>query len=86
MGGIVPEVIRWRAGKARITPHFTRGLFQVNAEPLRAQMRDLGPLKRYANAARVQELYEGGPSLSDVDQVQLALVATLGFWLKKRFS
>ena len=86
MGGIVPEAVRWRAGKARISPHFTRGLFQVGAEPLRTQMQDLGPLERYANVARIQEMYEVGSSLSDVDQVQLALVATLAFWLKKRFS
>ena len=86
MEGVVPEPVRWRAGKARITPHFTRGLFEVNAEPLRAQVRDLGPLKRYADVAHVQEMYEAGPSLSDADQVQLALVATLAFWLKKRFD
>lgn len=86
MGGIVPEAVRWRAGKARISPHFERGLFEINAEVLRAQMDDLGPLKRYANEDYVRGLYRAGPSSSDVDQVQLALVAVLAFWLKKRFN
>ena len=86
MGGIVPEAVRWRVGKARISPHFERGLFEVNAEALRAQVGDLGPLAPYANGPYVRELYERGRALSDVDQVQLALVAAMAFWFKKRFG
>ena len=86
LGGILPEAIQWRVGKAWMVPNFERGLYTQDRALLEEHVSDLGPLRPYVDTEVVQELFEKGVSAPNIEQAQLARVATLSVWLKKRFS
>lgn len=82
----LPEAVTWRVGKAWLVTSFERGLFELDADLLREHITNLGPLGAYASRSYVDGLYEKGKTLPNNEQAQLAQVATLSLWLKKRFS
>jgi asparagine synthase (glutamine-hydrolysing) len=86
MAGILPEQIAWRVGKAVMAPNFERGLFGVDGERLRTHLTEPGPLEPYLDMESVAEALEKGKGLSERQQVQLARIATLAYWLKQRFG
>lgn len=86
LAGVLPEAIRWRVGKAWLASNFERGLYEQDRALLEEHVQDLGPLRAYVNEAVVEGLYEKGAAAPNIEQAQLARVATLSIWLKKRFS
>ncbi|MEP0548317.1 MAG: lasso peptide isopeptide bond-forming cyclase [Rhodothermales bacterium] len=81
---VLPERIAWRTGKGNMVPTFTPGLFERNDERLREHVTDLGPLAEFVDTEAVRRMYERGAELGELDQVRLAAVATMSFWLKRR--
>ncbi len=83
--GVLPKKVQWRVGKAWLAPNFERGLYEQDRGLLDEHITDLGALRPYVDEAEVDSLYRGGKDVSNIEQAQLARVATLSFWLKKRF-
>lgn len=81
----LPEAIRWRVGKAWMGSNFERGLYEQDAGLLEQHVTDLGPLRPYVDEAVVRDLYGRGRHVPNIEQAQLARIATLVLWLKKRF-
>ncbi len=86
LGGLLPEKVQWRVGKAWLAPNFERGLYEQDRDLLREHVTDLGPLEPFVDKAEVDDLYQRGKDVSNIEQAQLARIATLSFWLKKRFG
>jgi asparagine synthase (glutamine-hydrolysing) len=84
--GILPKQIQWRVGKAWMASNFERGLYEQDKGLLAEHVTDLGPLSPYVDRAFVEELYKKGRGVSNIEQAQLARIATLSCWLKKRFG
>ena len=83
---VLPERVRWRVGKAWMASNFERGLYEQDARLLREHIEDLGPLSAYVDREVVNGLYHKGKAVSNIEQAQLARVATLACWLKSRFQ
>ncbi len=81
----LPEAVAWRVGKGWMVPAFRRGLFELDAERLKTHVTSLGWLAEYVDPAHLREMYEQGPELPTKKQVELATLATLSLWMKKRF-
>ncbi|MEM8598315.1 MAG: lasso peptide isopeptide bond-forming cyclase [Bacteroidota bacterium] len=85
LGGILPEKVQWRVGKAWLAPNFERGLYEQDRALLDEHVADLGPLRPYVDKSVVDGLYRRGKDVPNIEQAQLARITTLSFWLKKRF-
>lgn len=85
LAGVLPEAVQWRVGKAWLASNFERGLYEQDRALLDEHIRELGPLRPYVDEEVVEELYGKGASAPNIEQAQLARVATLSMWLKKRF-
>ena len=83
---VLPEPIRWRVGKAWMASNFERGLYEQDASLLWEHVADLGPLSAYVDREMVDGLYQKGRAAPNIEQAQLARVATLACWLKKKFQ
>lgn len=83
---VLPDAIRWRVGKAWMASNFERGLYEQDADLLREHVTDLGPLAPFVDQDVVRDLYERGRHVHNIQQAQLARIATLSLWLKKRFA
>lgn len=83
---VLPEAIRWRVGKAWMGSNFERGLYEQDADLLEQHITDLGPLRPYVDETVIQHLYQRGRHVPNIEQAQLARIATLALWLKKRFA
>ncbi len=85
LDGILPEKVQWRVGKAWLAPNFERGLYEQDRDLLDEHITDLGPLRPFVDEKVVDGLYRKGKDVPNIEQAQLARIATLSFWLKKRF-
>ena len=83
---VLPEQVAWRVGKGMMMPTFTAGLFERERTLLDEHVNNLGLLADYVNEEELQRMYREGSALSGTDQVQLATIATLSLWFKKRLS
>ena len=86
MEGVLPAQIAWRVGKAVMAPNFQRGLFGMDMERLKEWLTDLGPLAPYVNVKETHRALAEGPSMPERQQVRLASIATLSYWIKRRFD
>lgn len=83
---VLPDAIRWRVGKAWMASNFERGLYDQDRDLLDRHLADLGPLRPYLDVEVVEALYARGRHIPNIEQAQLARVATLACWLKLRFT
>jgi asparagine synthase (glutamine-hydrolysing) len=81
----LPEKVTWRVGKAWMTPSFERGLFDLDGERLHAALSEPNPLSPFINRDYIDSMQRQGRALPDKEQTHLAQLATLSFWLRKRF-
>lgn len=86
MEGILPDQVAWRVGKAVMAPNFQRGLFGMDSGRFEKELTELGPLAPYVNVKEIRRALADGPSMSERQQVRLASIATLSYWLKRRFG
>ena len=84
--GVLPESIRLRVGKAWMSANFKRGLYEQDRALLEEHVTDLGMLRPYVDIEYVNALYEKGDSAEEIEHPQLARIAVLSMWLKKRFA
>lgn len=86
LDGVLPKKVQWRVGKAWLAPNFERGLYEQDRDLLREHITNLGLLRPYVDESVIDVLYQRGKNVSNIEQAQLARIATLSFWLKKRFG
>ena len=86
MAGMLPEQVRWRGGKAAISPVYQRGLTRFARDRLRAVVEARGgPLERYVDPKRLREAYQrfvSQPLAPDRQLLWRAVV--LDEWLRSR--
>jgi hypothetical protein len=86
MEGIVPDSITWRVGKGRMSANFWHGLYNLDGALLEGLVTTSGLLDRYIHKPYLLGMYQRRKELSEEEATQLARIATLAFWLNKRFT
>ena len=82
----LPEKVTWRVGKAWMTPSVERGLFDLDGERLHECLSDLGPLEPFVDRDHVEAMRREGRALPADKRTRLVQLATLSFWLRKKFG
>lgn len=80
MAGVVPDAVRWRAGKARVTAPFFHGLLEVDRTLLVQLTNDLGRLEEYVDAQALRALRDEAlrTNGADMDPRTVAIVGHIG--------
>jgi asparagine synthase (glutamine-hydrolysing) len=85
MKGLLPEAIRWRAGKASMAPNFTRALDLHERERIdEVVLRKPHLIEQYINISTLRQAYDRfikWKSKEDGNNVWIAV--TLGLWLDR---
>jgi asparagine synthase (glutamine-hydrolysing) len=86
MKGILPEEIRWRGGKATLTPNFNRALSMFGRETLDdVIVKNPGNLAAYVNLTSLRNTYQRYLSGSkNVTYDDMWSAVTLALWLRYR--
>ncbi|MGQ0801879.1 MAG: asparagine synthetase B family protein [Pseudomarimonas sp.] len=83
MAGVLPDALRWRAGKTSLSAQFHRAFAGADADLVNALLKQAGgPLAAYVDLAKaraVWERYQRQPR--NQDSTPLWAIATLGLWL-----
>jgi asparagine synthase (glutamine-hydrolysing) len=86
MKGILPEEIRWRGGKATLTPNFNRALSMFARETLEdIIVKNPGKVATYVNLTTLRNTYHrylSGSPKAAYDDIWSAV--TLALWLRYR--
>ena len=86
MDGLLPEEVRWRAGKADLSPNFMRQLLDRDREIVAdVIVRNPDVLEDYVDISalrRVYDRYTAG-SMSDADALTIHRTVVLGLWLQR---
>jgi asparagine synthase (glutamine-hydrolysing) len=82
---VLPEEIRWRGGKANLSPSFNRGLLTLDRRVLDGViLHDPGFIAEYVDMAGVRQLYQRYLSSGDNnDGFTLWRIATIALWLRQ---
>lgn len=85
MGGVLPELIRWRKGKGNLSPNFRRGLLTIDTHTVdRVVSHSAHSLRAYVDLNVFGDLYRqfrADPTASGRTPISVFSVATLGLWL-----
>ena len=86
MRGILPEEVRWRAGKANLTPNFTRRLVAQDRSLLEEVVHgDPSVLEEYVDIPALRRTYDRYVSqpTSERDALSVYSAVVLALWLQK---
>lgn len=83
MEDIVPDVVRWRAGKTGFLIASATGFFEQDADRLGDVVSDLGPLEPYVDVRYVRSMVEKGLMQSPVEVSRLNVLVALSYKLRQ---
>jgi asparagine synthase (glutamine-hydrolysing) len=86
MEGVVPEEVRWRIGKANLSPNFKRGLFNDDRHVVEdVILKDPQVIDEYVDVAALRKAFQrhtSGP-IRDADALDVYAAVTLALWLRR---
>jgi asparagine synthase (glutamine-hydrolysing) len=85
MADVLPDAVRWRAGKGNLSPNFRRGLFESDRGLLEGVMTAPQIIEEYVDVPALREAYDRCVSrgASDDDALTVYGAVTLALWLRQ---
>ena len=84
MEGLLPDQVRWRAGKANLAPNFRQRLVQRDARVIREVLDRPGMLEEFVDLVALRRAYDRCLTRpTDADAVTVFSASVLGLWLER---
>jgi asparagine synthase (glutamine-hydrolysing) len=84
MDGLLPDRVRWRAGKANLAPNFRQRLMQRDGRVIRDVLDRPGSLDEFVDIPALRRAYDRClTQATDADTVTVFTTSVLGLWLER---